>query len=165
MSLFLSLFEYPPQEFVGNGELNSVETNWTWSICPRIIRFFTRFWGIAWRRNVTGEKLAELKSIISIYTSNAAAKITWLSAHLYASIIITQNAACRCWLGTQYLILGFVKNDLLQPGVQSDGFPHHQKVDLTGHGKNNYHHPTHQQFLNFEAITSSPNFQYLLNIW
>ena len=65
---------------------------------------------------------------------------------LYPSITITQKAECHCWLGTLYIILGFIKLDLLQPGVQSDGFPHHQKVDVTGHGKSNYHHPTHQQF-------------------
>ena len=78
---------------------------------------------------------------------------------LYLLITVTKNAECRCFL---YIILGFVKLDLLQPEAQSDGSRHHQKVEVTGYGKNNYRGPTHKQFLNFEAIAFSPNFQYLL---
>ena len=119
ISLFLSLFEYPPQEFVANGKLTSVETKWTSSMCPRRICLFTRFWEIPSSRTVTRTKLGELELIISIDTLNAsaAASIAWLSTHSLSF----HNDNTKCWVPLLLLLIrdsvynsGFC---LLQPGV------------------------------------------------
>ena len=164
MSLFLSLFGYSPQEFVGNGELNSVETKWTWSICPRKMRFFTRFWGIPWGRTVTGAKLAELELNISIDTPNAfaAAWIAWLSVHSLSF----DNDYTKCWMSL--LIRDSVYNSVFRKTWSVAArrtiwwLSASPKSWCDRARKKNYRRPTHQQFLNFEATTSPPIFQYLL---